>query len=184
MISRCCYRAGVAVGSLSRRDCLKLLLAANAAWLGSLALGTWTAAWPSRQALGKAVPIEGLGLGIRFTNFLRGAGITTIRSLVDALDGANSESRALLASDIELARMLRFGPAQQEITARLAAFAMFGPVPFETLTRQETDTLRLVAQGHSDKQIAKALGVTEQAVEMDLASLYRKLQDRCAPYDA
>ncbi|TMC25485.1 MAG: hypothetical protein E6J32_13465 [Chloroflexi bacterium] len=140
MISRCCYRAGVAVGSLSRRDCLKLLLAANAAWLGSLALGTWTAAWPSRQVLGKAVPIEGLGLGIRFTNFLRGAGITTIRSLV--------------------------------------------PVPFETLTRQETDTLRLVAQGHSDKQIAKALGVTEQAVEMDLASLYRKLQDRCAPYDA
>ena len=174
----------MAVRSLTRRDCLKLLLAANAAWLGSLVVGTWTAGWPSPHVVGQAVPIEGLGLGIRFTNFLRGAGITTISSLLDFLSGASPEGQAILASDIELARMLRFAPAQQEITARLAAFAIFGPVPFETLTRQESETLRLVAEGHSDKQIAETLGVTGHAVKTDLASLYRKLGGLCAPYAA
>jgi DNA-binding NarL/FixJ family response regulator len=43
------------------------------------------------------------------------------------------------------------------------------------LTRRELEILRLVAEGHSNAQLAKMLWVTEQTVKFHLSNVYRKL---------
>jgi DNA-binding NarL/FixJ family response regulator len=42
------------------------------------------------------------------------------------------------------------------------------------LTRRELEILRLVAQGHSNAQVARMLWVTEQTVKFHLSNIYRK----------
>lgn len=50
------------------------------------------------------------------------------------------------------------------------------PVPdLPTLTAREAEALHLLAAGHSNKGIAKALGVSPETVKDHLASVYRKL---------
>jgi DNA-binding NarL/FixJ family response regulator len=44
------------------------------------------------------------------------------------------------------------------------------------LTRRELDILRLVAEGHSNAQLAQMLWVTEQTVKFHLSNIYRKLE--------
>jgi DNA-binding NarL/FixJ family response regulator len=43
------------------------------------------------------------------------------------------------------------------------------------LTRRETEILTLVAEGHSNAQLARMLWVTEQTVKFHLSNIYRKL---------
>jgi DNA-binding NarL/FixJ family response regulator len=43
------------------------------------------------------------------------------------------------------------------------------------LTRREREILRLVAEGHSNAELAKMLWVTEQTVKFHLSNIYRKL---------
>jgi DNA-binding NarL/FixJ family response regulator len=43
------------------------------------------------------------------------------------------------------------------------------------LTRRESEILRLVAEGHSNAQLARMLWVTEQTVKFHLSNIYRKL---------
>jgi DNA-binding NarL/FixJ family response regulator len=43
------------------------------------------------------------------------------------------------------------------------------------LTRREYEILRLVAEGHSNAQLARMLWVTEQTVKFHLSNIYRKL---------
>jgi DNA-binding NarL/FixJ family response regulator len=43
------------------------------------------------------------------------------------------------------------------------------------LTRREREILRLVAEGHSNAQLARMLWVTEQTVKFHLSNIYRKL---------
>lgn len=43
------------------------------------------------------------------------------------------------------------------------------------LTRRELEILRLVAEGHSNLQLARMLWVTEQTVKFHLSNIYRKL---------
>jgi DNA-binding NarL/FixJ family response regulator len=60
-----------------------------------------------------------------------------------------------------------------------------GPLPPESqsagagrpggLTRRELEILRLVAEGHSNSQLARMLWVTEQTVKFHLSNIYRKL---------
>ena len=44
------------------------------------------------------------------------------------------------------------------------------------LTRREREILQLVAEGHSNSQLAKMLWVTEQTVKFHLSNVYRKLE--------
>lgn len=46
---------------------------------------------------------------------------------------------------------------------------------FPDLTRRELEILQLVAEGHSNTQLAKMLWVTEQTVKFHLSNVYRKL---------
>jgi DNA-binding NarL/FixJ family response regulator len=48
-----------------------------------------------------------------------------------------------------------------------------GPQP--DLTKRELEILRLVAEGHSNSQLARMLWVTEQTVKFHLSNVYRKL---------
>jgi DNA-binding NarL/FixJ family response regulator len=48
-----------------------------------------------------------------------------------------------------------------------------GQVP--ALTRREREILQLVAEGHSNSQLARMLWVTEQTVKFHLSNIYRKL---------
>jgi DNA-binding NarL/FixJ family response regulator len=54
-----------------------------------------------------------------------------------------------------------------------------GPAEMEPvahpLTRREMEILRLVAEGHSNSQLARMLWVTEQTVKFHLSNIYRKL---------
>ena len=43
------------------------------------------------------------------------------------------------------------------------------------LTKREREILRLVAEGHSNSQLARMLWVTEQTVKFHLSNIYRKL---------
>jgi DNA-binding NarL/FixJ family response regulator len=54
------------------------------------------------------------------------------------------------------------GPASEEIES-------------SGLTRREVETLQLVAEGRTNKQIAATLWVTEHTVKFHLANIYRKL---------
>ena len=45
-----------------------------------------------------------------------------------------------------------------------------------SLTRREVEILRLVAEGHSNSQVASLLWVTEQTVKFHLSNIYRKLE--------
>jgi DNA-binding NarL/FixJ family response regulator len=47
--------------------------------------------------------------------------------------------------------------------------------PAHDLTRRELEILRLVAEGHSNSQLAAMLWVTEQTVKFHLSNIYRKL---------
>jgi DNA-binding NarL/FixJ family response regulator len=44
------------------------------------------------------------------------------------------------------------------------------------LTRRELEILRLVAEGHSNAQLARTLWVTEQTIKFHLSNIYRKLE--------
>jgi DNA-binding CsgD family transcriptional regulator len=61
----------------------------------------------------------------------------------------------------------------------MATTAAREPVPTvedsPELTRRELEILQLVAEGHSNSQLAKMLWVTEQTVKFHLSNIYRKL---------
>ena len=56
-----------------------------------------------------------------------------------------------------------------------AAPAPVSPAASPGLTRRELEILQLVAEGHSNAQLAKMLWVTEQTVKFHLSNIYRKL---------
>jgi len=49
-------------------------------------------------------------------------------------------------------------------------------LPGHDLTRRELEILRLVADGHSNAQLAHMLWVTEQTIKFHLSNIYRKLE--------
>ena len=67
-----------------------------------------------------------------------------------------------------------------EHSVYFAGGATAAPAPARTdrpggLTRRELEILQLVAEGHSNAQLARMLWVTEQTVKFHLSNVYRKL---------
>lgn len=61
------------------------------------------------------------------------------------------------------------------LLARLLAWTPGGRQPSRALTRREADVLRLVAAGRTNRQIARALGISVKTVEKHLAVVFAKL---------
>ena len=66
------------------------------------------------------------------------------------------------------------GPARSETTARPSEAD--AQLAAKDLTRRELEILRLVAEGHSNPQLATILWVTEQTVKFHLSNIYKKLE--------
>lgn len=62
----------------------------------------------------------------------------------------------------------------------LDPFASAAPVPDVGLSPRELDVLRLVAKGLANKQIGRALGISERTVKVHLGNVFRRInvQDR------
>ena len=113
-----------------------------------------------------------------------GAELEHARALTDlgaALRRANrrSEAREPLASGLELAR--RCGAtalaerASEELEATGARSRRLVLGAGEELTPSERRIAQLAAEGHSNREIAQSLFVTQKTVEMHLSNAYRKL---------
>jgi two-component system, NarL family, response regulator LiaR len=79
----------------------------------------------------------------------------------------------------ELCRAIRLAAAGQvELTPRAAERLMRelrAPEKPETLTERETEVLRLLARGRSNKEIARALTIGEKTVKTHVSSILAKL---------
>jgi len=78
-----------------------------------------------------------------------------------------------------LCRAIKAAAAGQvQLTPKAAARlmqAMSAPESPEALTERETEVLRLLAQGHSNKQIARSLHNTEQTIKSHVSRILSKL---------
>ena len=79
----------------------------------------------------------------------------------------------------ELRRAVRAASqGQVQLSPEAASRLMAGlrqPVQSESLTDRETDVLKLVAAGKSNKEVAVALGITERTVKTHVSSIMSKL---------
>jgi DNA-binding NarL/FixJ family response regulator len=79
-----------------------------------------------------------------------------------------SAVRQAFSHSVYLAGRRNLAPAPMEISAKVE--------DEPGLTRRELEILRLVAEGHSNAQLARMLWVTEQTVKFHLSNIYRKLE--------
>jgi two-component system nitrate/nitrite response regulator NarL len=86
-------------------------------------------------------------------------------ALEAALRGENVVAREMVGT---LARLVRSDAGAKRETQRLAA-------PFAELTPRELEILECVADGSSNKLIARALDITEGTVKLHVKSILRKL---------
>ena len=162
--------------TITRRECLKFLLAANMALIGWFPIASRLTSSDFHELSNCPVPIVGLGLGMPFTNYLRAAGITTIGKLINWTNFVPDLDQA------RVAKMLKLG--HHQIRERLISFVEFGPAPFATLTRRETLLVDLVNRGYSQAQIAWRFGIGGGAPRTHLKRAYAKMRWRWAPYPA
>jgi DNA-binding NarL/FixJ family response regulator len=78
-----------------------------------------------------------------------------------------SAVRQAFSHSVYLAGRRNLAPAPIEVSAKVE--------DEPGLTRRELEILRLVAEGHSNAQLARMLWVTEQTVKFHLSNIYRKL---------
>jgi len=95
--------------------------------------------------------------------FAAGASVYCVKTA--AQDDLMAGIRQAFTASIYLAHSAS-APTQRESVAALET---------PELTRRELEILRLVAEGHSNSQLARMLWVTEQTVKFHLSNIYRKL---------
>jgi DNA-binding CsgD family transcriptional regulator len=75
----------------------------------------------------------------------------------------------------------RFGPNSSQLRSVLDAFASTAPLHVTNsqgrvlLTKRETDVVKLVVDGQSNREVAEKLGITEHTVSNYLFRIYEKL---------
>jgi len=160
------------VGTISRRDCLKFVLAASAAWLGSASIRPFVAGSPGPWVSVHSVPIESLDLGIGLTNDLRSVDITTVGKLLVVLGGSDRRELRKYRYPAPTFDWEVFSTgSMRQIRAALAEFR----VPSAVLTRPETEVWTLANQGYSVKEISGGLSTNQEFVETQLRGVYRKM---------
>jgi DNA-binding NarL/FixJ family response regulator len=104
-------------------------------------------------------------------------GVQTI--VVSGSESPDDVQRALRAGAsayvFKTARMAQLTLAIQRVFAEEEPLSADDGDAAPELTRRELEILRLVAEGHSNAQLARMLWVTEQTVKFHLSNIYRKL---------
>ena len=95
--------------------------------------------------------------------FAAGASVYCVKTA--AQDDLMAGIRQAFAASIYLAHSASTPAPRESVTA----------LETPELTRRELEILRLVAEGHSNSQLARMLWVTEQTVKFHLWNMYRKL---------
>jgi DNA-binding NarL/FixJ family response regulator len=95
--------------------------------------------------------------------FAAGASVYCVKTAEQ--DDLLAAIRQSFEASIYLAQSLTMAAPREAVTA----------VETPELTRRELEILRLVAEGHSNAQLARLLWVTEQTVKFHLSNIYRKL---------
>ncbi len=78
-----------------------------------------------------------------------------------------------------LAQLAKQSAADKTLNGLLKQVYAMLPAPAATglrLTEREQQTLRLIADGHSNKEVARSLGISAETVKWHLKQLYEKLQ--------
>jgi DNA-binding NarL/FixJ family response regulator len=115
--------------------------------------------------------------------------LTTFDDRDALLAGVRHGARGYLRKDVTVETLLRairalaggatfFQPALTEKllgTARSLAVRPPAVTPLEPLTPRETEVMRLVAGGYSNREIGEALGTTEGTVKVQVSSILAKL---------
>lgn len=115
--------------------------------------------------------------------------LTTFDDDAALLEGIRAGARGFLLKDVSLADLTRAIHAvaaggtlmRPAVTERILRAAPQVPMEFdaierpERLTRREVETLRLMAGGHSNRDIAEAFGTTEGTVKNHVSSILSKL---------
>lgn len=92
-----------------------------------------------------------------------------------AADGRAGEAEGYFLATVDLAVRCQF-PCEEALTRQAQAEALQAhPHPAE-FSQRESEVLRLVAQGLSDKEIAAALFISPRTVDGHLRSMFRKAQ--------
>ena len=133
----------------------------------------------SQDGLGTLTRVAELGLGIHTVvlsegedprrieaAFAAGASVYCVKT-AEAED-LTAAIRQAFQSSVYFANGRASAPAAPAEPAR--------PEDQPGLTKREVEILRLVAEGHSNSQLAKMLWVTEQTVKFHLSNIYRKLE--------
>lgn len=144
----------------------------------ALVLGAYEA-WPlAAEVLGAAAAVQGdieLPLGpadqAAHTQVIR-----EVRAHLDSADFAAAQARGQLVPFTGLSAWahLLLDPAMRPAPGPTRAASP----GVDTLSRRERDTLRLLAQGHTDKVIGRALGIAERTARHHVTSVLSKLGAR------
>ena len=107
-----------------------------------------------------------------------GPGWSTPRRIDDRVDPQDIESLVLVC--LENLAEIAHANGERDHAARLLEAADVLRVPVSTtstgLTRREWDVARLVAQGASNRQIARQLVISERTVDTHVTHILRKLR--------
>ncbi len=95
--------------------------------------------------------------------FAAGASVFCVKTAVQ--DDLIAAIRQAFEVSIYLARSVNAAATREPVAS----------VDAPDLTRRELEILQLVAEGHSNSQLATMLWVTEQTVKFHLSNIYRKL---------
>ena len=118
--------------------------------------------------------------------------LTTSSDERDLVSSLRSGARGYLLKDMEPERLVDALAAvvdgetvvAPEMTSVLAKVVKGGkvesgrPARFSSITRGEFEILRHLAEGQSNKEIARDLGITDGTVKLHVRSILRKLQVR------
>lgn len=134
-----------------------------------------------RELVGAAVAILAVAVGVGIARWWYAPG-ERLRADFGSSDRTQADARPVAAVGIAaMAATDGVGPQSGERATSPIGAVADGPAPvpaLDALSPREREVLRLLADGLSNKELARALNVSENTIKTHLANLYAKLGTR------